>query len=138
LIRALTELTWSPQATRISWPSRSATSSNSRLGAPFTQTRTVFSPPPAPRWDRGNPNPFKPTGRLLTSGALGVSRNPIYAGGTVGLLGLALLLDTATGVAAVIVLGLLAHNLTLAEERYLEAKFGDEYRQYRSRVRRYI
>jgi protein-S-isoprenylcysteine O-methyltransferase Ste14 len=32
---------------------------------------------------RESPNPFKPTGRLLTSGALRASRNPIYAGGTV-------------------------------------------------------
>ena len=84
------------------------------------------------------PDPSKPTGRLLTGGALAVSRNPIYTGGTIALLGLALLLDTATGVAVVVLLALGAYNLVLAEERYLEAKFGDEYREYRSRVRRWI
>ena len=85
-----------------------------------------------------SPDPFKPTARLLTDGALRVSRNPIYAGGTVALLGLALLLDTATGLGVVVVLALLADNLARTEERYLEAKFGDEYREYRSRVRRWI
>ena len=85
-----------------------------------------------------SPNPWKPTGRLITGGALRVSRNPIYAGGTVGLLGLALLLDTATGAGVVVVLALVAHNITLAEEHYLEAKFGEEWREYRSRVRRWI
>ena len=85
-----------------------------------------------------SPDPSKPTGRLLTGGALSVSRNPIYTGGTIALLGLALLLDTATGVAVVILLALGAHNLVRAEEQYLDAKFGDEYREYRSRVGRWI
>jgi protein-S-isoprenylcysteine O-methyltransferase Ste14 len=85
-----------------------------------------------------SPDPFKPTERLLTGGALRISRNPIYAGGTIGLLGLALLLDTATGVAVVALLAIGAHNLAVTEERYLEAKFGDEYPGYRSRVRRWI
>jgi len=84
-----------------------------------------------------SPDPFKPTNRLLTGGALRVSRNPIYAGGTAALLGLALLLDTATGAAVVVILGLTAPTLAVAEERFLEAKFGDEYRD-RSRVRRWI
>jgi protein-S-isoprenylcysteine O-methyltransferase Ste14 len=35
-------------------------------------------------------------------------------------------------------IGVLAHNVVKAEEWYLEAKFGDEYREYRSRVRRWI
>jgi protein-S-isoprenylcysteine O-methyltransferase Ste14 len=85
-----------------------------------------------------SPDPFKPTNRLLTGGALRVSRNPIYTGGTVALLGLAILLDTATGVGVVVLLGLGAWNLVLTEERFLEARFGDEYREYRSRVRRWL
>lgn len=85
-----------------------------------------------------SPDPFKPTGRLLTGGALRVSRNPIYTGGTIGLIGLALLLDTATGTAVAVILALTAHSLVRAEERYLESKFGEEYRDYRSRVRRWI
>ncbi|MGH2847722.1 MAG: methyltransferase family protein [Thermoleophilaceae bacterium] len=85
-----------------------------------------------------NPAPHKATAHLLTGGAFRVSRNPIYAGGTTGLLGLAVLLDTATGVAVVVLLGLLAHSSAVAEEPYLEEKFGDEYREYRSRVRRLI
>ena len=85
-----------------------------------------------------SPDPSKPTNRLLTEGALRVSRNPIYAGGTTALLGLALLLDTATGVAVVVLLGLTVQSLVVTEERFLEAKFGGEYREYRSRVRRWI
>ena len=85
-----------------------------------------------------NPAPHTSTARLVTAGAFGVSRNPIYAGGTIGLLGLAVLLDTATGLAIVMLLGLLARSVALAEERYLEAKFGGEYREYRSHVRRWI
>lgn len=85
-----------------------------------------------------NPAPHTSTARLVTGGAFQFSRNPIYAGGTIGLFGLAVLVDTATGLAVVVLLGLLAHSIAAAEERYLEAKFGDEYREYRSRVRRWI
>ncbi|MGA8262002.1 MAG: isoprenylcysteine carboxylmethyltransferase family protein [Arenicellales bacterium] len=85
-----------------------------------------------------SPNPAKATAQLVTSGPFRFSRNPIYTGGTIGLLGLALLLNTATGTAVVVVLAFLVHNLALAEERYLEAKFGDQWREYRSRVRRWI
>jgi protein-S-isoprenylcysteine O-methyltransferase Ste14 len=85
-----------------------------------------------------SPYPYRPTERLLTGGALRVSRNPIYTADLLTLLGLAVLLDTATGLAVVVAIGLLAHNVVKAEERYLEARFGDEYREYRSRVRRWI
>jgi protein-S-isoprenylcysteine O-methyltransferase Ste14 len=85
-----------------------------------------------------NPAPHTSTARLVTGGAFRRSRNPIYTGGTIGLFGLAVLLDTATGMGVVLLLGLLARSAALAEEPYLEAKFGDEYREYRSRVRRWI
>lgn len=85
-----------------------------------------------------SPDPGKATAKLVISGPFRLSRNPIYTGGGTGLLGLAILLDTATGLAVVLVLGLIAHNITLAEERYLDARFGDEWREYRSRVRRWI
>jgi protein-S-isoprenylcysteine O-methyltransferase Ste14 len=85
-----------------------------------------------------NPAPFKPTARLVTGGAFKVSRNPIYTGGTIGLFGLAVLLDTATGLAVVVLLALLVRSVARAEEGYLEAKFGQEYREYSSRVRRWI
>jgi len=49
-----------------------------------------------------------------------------------------MLLDTASGLGVVVLRGLLARSVALAEERYLEAKFGDEYREYRSRVRRWL
>ena len=85
-----------------------------------------------------SPYPYRPTERLLTDGALRVSRNPIYTADLLTLLGLAVLLDTATGLAVVAAMGFLAHSVVKAEERYLEAKFGDEYREYRSRVRRWL
>lgn len=72
------------------------------------------------------------------TGPFRFSRNPIYTGGTVGLLGLALLLSSATATAVIVALALVAHNLTLAEERYLQARFGDEWRESCSRVRRWI
>ncbi|MDQ3441639.1 MAG: hypothetical protein M3478_14950 [Planctomycetota bacterium] len=75
---------------------------------------------------------------MVSGGPFQFSRNRIYTGGTVALLGLALLLDTAAGVAVVVALALVARNLILAEERYLEAKFGNEWREYRPRVRRWI
>jgi protein-S-isoprenylcysteine O-methyltransferase Ste14 len=75
---------------------------------------------------------------LVTSGPFQFSRNPVYTGGTVGLLGLALLLNTATGAAVTVALAFVVHSLTLAEERYLEARFGDQWREYCSRVRRWI
>ena len=42
-----------------------------------------------------SPDPRKPTTQLVTGGPFRLSRNPIYTGGTVGLLGLALLVAAA-------------------------------------------
>ncbi|MPZ98248.1 MAG: DUF1295 domain-containing protein [Dehalococcoidia bacterium] len=85
------------------------------------------------------PDPRQATGRVLTNGAFRVSRNPIYAGATIVFLGLAVLLDTLTGLGVAVALTLIAHFVAiLPEERYLETKFGEEYRAYRASVRRWI
>jgi protein-S-isoprenylcysteine O-methyltransferase Ste14 len=87
---------------------------------------------------RESPLPGRPTERLLTSGAFGVSRHPLYAGEIGGLLALALLLDSAIGLAVALIAARFARSVAIAEERYLEATFGDGYRAYRERVRRWI
>ena len=54
-------------------------------------------------------------------------------------MGLCLVLDTRWGLAAIVpVLAVMHYGVIRHEERHLEAKFGDAYRQYRARVRRYV
>ncbi len=83
--------------------------------------------------------PDKPTTALVTEGPFGHSRNPLY-------LSTALLY---TGIAAFAnapwpklllpaVLLVIQRGVIEREERYLERKFGDEYRRYKARVRRWI
>jgi protein-S-isoprenylcysteine O-methyltransferase Ste14 len=90
------------------------------------------------RQTQGNPLPNRPTERLLTGGAFGVSRHPLCAGETGGLVALAVLLDTVIGLAIALIAALYARSVAIAEERYLEARFGEEYRAYREHVRRWI
>jgi protein-S-isoprenylcysteine O-methyltransferase Ste14 len=80
-----------------------------------------------------------PTLKIVESGPYGLTRNPIYLAMTWFIFGLALGLDTAWLILAMIVLAVLIHyQVVVHEEAYLESKFGDEYRAYRSRVRRWL
>src|SRR5690606_35886166 len=84
-------------------------------------------------------DPREATGRVLANGAFRVSRNPIYAGCIIAMIGLALLLDTLLGLGVAVAAGIALHYLAiLPEERYLEAKFGDAYREYRGQIRRWL
>ena len=81
----------------------------------------------------------KPTTRIVTTGAFRISRNPVYLSLALLQVGLAFASLSAwlllTAVAAVAI----THwGVILREERYLEAKFGDEYRAYAANVRRWI
>ena len=81
----------------------------------------------------------RPTARLVIRGPYRWSRNPIYAGMVLAFLGLGL----ARGswwfvVLAAAVALLLRWGVILREEAYLEGKFGDEYREYAKRVRRWL
>lgn len=83
--------------------------------------------------------PGTPTQRVVTSGGFQYSRNPLYMGLVVALIGLAAALDKPwllllTPIAMLVT----TRFLVMPEERYLEAKFGDEYRRYKKRVRRWL
>ena len=86
-----------------------------------------------------NVNPTLPATALVVSGPFRVSRNPLYVALTLMYIGLALLANALwVLLLAAPVLVLLHYGVVRREERYLEAKFGESYREYRSRVRRYM
>ena len=88
---------------------------------------------------RTNVNPYRPTTAIVTSGPFRFSRNPLYVGVTLVYLGVTLALNTWWSLVVLMPILLVMHyGVVLREERYLEGKFGDAYRQYRSRVRRYL
>jgi protein-S-isoprenylcysteine O-methyltransferase Ste14 len=86
-----------------------------------------------------NVDPRRPATAIVTSGPFRFSRNPLYVGLTLIYLGITTALDTAWGLVVVVPLLVVMHQgVVRREERYLEQKFGDGYRQYRAAVRRYL
>ena len=84
-------------------------------------------------------NPYGGASALCTSGPFRWSRNPIYLGDWFLLAGCALLLQTAWPLAfAPLIWIMLRFGVIRHEEAHLEAKFGDAYRAYRARVRRWF
>jgi len=89
---------------------------------------------------QGQPtDPGHPTTQLVTTGVFAVSRNPLYVGGFLLLAGIALVLD-APWILIALVPALVAcvHVLIAPEERYLAARFGDEYPAYARTVCRWL
>lgn len=83
--------------------------------------------------------PHQPATTLVTHGIFRYTRNPIYLSFTLFTVAFALFIRNLwTLIALVPILIVLHYGVILREERYLERKFGDAYRQYRSRVRRWI
>ncbi len=84
-------------------------------------------------------NPYAGASALCTGGPFRFSRNPIYLGDWFILTGVALLLNTLWPLAfAPLIWVMLRFGVIRHEEAHLEAKFGDAYRAYRARVRRWI
>ena len=84
-------------------------------------------------------NPYAGASDLCTDGPFRFSRNPIYLGDWLILSGVALILNTAWPlVFAPVIWGLLRYGVIRHEEAHLEAKFGDAYRAYKARVRRWV
>ncbi|MEU4779686.1 isoprenylcysteine carboxylmethyltransferase family protein [Micromonospora sp. NPDC023633] len=76
---------------------------------------------------------------LVTSGAFGLARNPIFTAMAATTLGLALMVPNAVSLAAWLAL-LIALQLQVraVEEPYLIATHGDDYRRYAARVGRFL
>jgi protein-S-isoprenylcysteine O-methyltransferase Ste14 len=86
-----------------------------------------------------NISPLQPAMSIVTSGPFRFSRNPLYVALTLLYLGLTLAFNTWWGIVVLIPLLLILHyGVVLREERYLEQKFGETYKGYRSSVRRYL
>jgi protein-S-isoprenylcysteine O-methyltransferase Ste14 len=88
----------------------------------------------------GTPVPTdQPTTALVTTGVYGFSRNPLYLALTAIYLGIGLLLPSLLVLALVVpVLILMHYGVVVREEAYLERKFGEPYRAYKKRVRRWL
>ena len=76
---------------------------------------------------------------LVTDGVYRLTRNPMYLGGVVILFGFGVMLGTASPFAIPPLYALLAATRFLPpEERTLAARFPADYRDYRSRTRRWL
>lgn len=81
----------------------------------------------------------RPTSVILKRGPYEWSRNPIYLSVMAQVVGLSFALNTVWLLALSMLLLLYFQFWVIArEERYLERRFGDEYRAYKSSVRRWI
>jgi protein-S-isoprenylcysteine O-methyltransferase Ste14 len=81
----------------------------------------------------------QPTTTIVGSGPYRFTRNPIYLGMFLGLIGLAIAFDTLWLLLMLVPFALvIRYGVVAREEAYLDRKFGEVYRSYRSRVRRWL
>ena len=83
--------------------------------------------------------PWKTTSRIIKSGPYRISRNPVYMLASGVPVGVGLAIDTYWGlIFGVIALWVVYHTAVKKEEKYLAEKFGQEYLEYKARVRRWL
>jgi protein-S-isoprenylcysteine O-methyltransferase Ste14 len=91
------------------------------------------------RWAGTEVRPFQPSSALVEAGPFRFSRNPMYLGMLLLLGGLWLLLGS---LGPLLVLPafwwLIRARFVLPEEAHMERHFGERYRDYRGRVRRWL
>src|SRR5262245_58896030 len=81
----------------------------------------------------------EPTRALVTTGIHGWSRNPIYVGMFLVYAGIATAARSTWALILVVPLAItIRYGVVAREEAYLERRFGDTYRDYKARVRRWL
>ena len=83
--------------------------------------------------------PFEESTALLTSGVFRISRNPMYLGYELILIGIAIMLRSLTPYVVIPVFVVLMNRVFIrVEEQMLEEKFGPVWAEYGQKVRRWI
>jgi protein-S-isoprenylcysteine O-methyltransferase Ste14 len=83
--------------------------------------------------------PIKPSTALVASGPYRLTRNPMYLGMTFLYVGFAFAFGVIWALALLPAVLVIVDRLAIArEEAYLERKFGQDYRDYKARVRRWL
>jgi protein-S-isoprenylcysteine O-methyltransferase Ste14 len=111
------------------------------LGSVIAAVGVLFIATSIPTMLRGHGtlNTAGPSAALVMSGPYRFSRNPMYVGLTLLFTGLAVMLTVVWALLFVIPLIFYTQiKVIMPEERYLQRAFGDDYRAYCSRVRRWI
>ena len=82
---------------------------------------------------------FRPVENIVSGGPYGYTRNPMYLAFTIIYTGIAFAVNSFLSfILLPFLLALMYYGVIRREERYLEERFGEEYRAYRRRVRRWI
>jgi protein-S-isoprenylcysteine O-methyltransferase Ste14 len=90
-------------------------------------------------WAGSNVPTNSPVTRIVETGPYRFTRNPIYFGMMLGLVGLAIAFNSLWLLATLVPFALvIRYGVVAREEAYLERKFGETYRSYRAGVRRWL
>ncbi len=83
--------------------------------------------------------PSETSSALVTDGVFRVTRNPMYLGFVLILVGIGLFMGSLTPFAVIPLLGVLMDVMFIrAEERMLEEEFGDRWVRYKDETRRWV
>ena len=86
-----------------------------------------------------NVDPYQPSTAIVETGPYRYTRNPPYVGMTLTYSGVSAFVNALPPVLLLpLTLTVMRRGVIEREERYLEGKFGDEYRAYKARVRRWV
>lgn len=85
------------------------------------------------------PNPTRPTMALVIHGPFRFTRNPMYLAWELICVGVGLVANALWPIVLAVPAAFVTRRLVIdKEERYIEGKFGAEYRDYKTRVRRRV
>jgi protein-S-isoprenylcysteine O-methyltransferase Ste14 len=98
-----------------------------------------FLPSDLPAGAGSNVPTNRPTTLIVEHGPYRFTRNPIYLGMFLGQIGLAIAFNSLWSLMTLVPFALvIRYGVVAREEAYLTRKFGDAYRGYCSRVRRWL